>query len=196
MVTTATVLGPVSEAISPASESAWYCLRALSKREHAAAQLLRQREGLEVVMPRISYRKLTRRGVVKWVEPMFPCYLFAKLCLITDLSKVRSTSGISSVLNFNGKFIEIPQATIEDLKKQSGKEQLLELDNSIECVQPGDKVTLVEGAMARTKAIVRGVLPSQKRIEVLINFLGREQSVQLDWKQVLMERDYPTTESS
>lgn len=182
-----------SEDVHPSSDKAWYCLRAQSKREDVAAELLRQQDGLEVVMPRISYRKLTRRGVVKWVEPMFPCYLFAKLNLASDLPKVRSASGVSSVLHFNGAFAVVPPEVIDALKAQAGKDQLLELDNSPESTQPGDQVTLVQGAMAHTTAVVQEVLPAQQRVEVLIDFLGQPQVVQLDWKQVLVDKDPTTT---
>ena len=76
----------MSDAESPSPREdhavpAWYCLRTQTKREHLAAASLRQVEGIEVVCPRLRYKKVTRRGKIWWVEPLFPGYLLARFAL-------------------------------------------------------------------------------------------------------------------
>src|SRR5690606_14272011 len=60
------------------TKPAWYCARTQPKREHIAAQQLRELEGIEVFCPRIRYRKATRRGKVWWIEPLFPGYILVR----------------------------------------------------------------------------------------------------------------------
>ena len=60
-----------------ATETAWYCLRTQTKREHLAAASLWEIGGIEVLSPRLRYKKVTRRGKVWWVEPLFPGQLLA-----------------------------------------------------------------------------------------------------------------------
>ena len=57
-------------------EMKWYCVQVGPKREHIAAANLQVEEGVEVFCPRIRYRKKTRRGVIWFVEAMFPCLLY------------------------------------------------------------------------------------------------------------------------
>lgn len=59
--------------------SAWFCLRSQPKHEKiAATHLLRTIAGIEVFSPRLRIRRQTRRGVVWFVEALFPGYLFAR----------------------------------------------------------------------------------------------------------------------
>ncbi|MEM6885764.1 MAG: transcription termination/antitermination NusG family protein [Verrucomicrobiota bacterium] len=168
------------------STQAWYCLRAQPKREHIAAEFLRKRDGFEVLMPRIAYRKDTQRGVMRWVEPMFPCYFFAKLNLEEDLFKVRSSPGVSGVVHFNGKFVPVDETSMEWLREQAGEHEILEISDEMVL---GDEVKIVEGAMRGTIATIQRVLPSKRRVEVLLDFLGNEIRTVLDWKSVLIDRD-------
>ena len=46
----------------PESSAAWFCLRAQPKHEHIAAGHLRELPGIEVFLPRIRFRRQTRRG--------------------------------------------------------------------------------------------------------------------------------------
>ena len=62
-------------------EAAWYVLRTQTKRESLAAASLREMGGIEVLSPRLRYRKVTRRGKVWWVEAMFPGYILARFSL-------------------------------------------------------------------------------------------------------------------
>ena len=56
----------------------WFCLRTQTKREHIAAAILSRMSALEVFCPRISQVKRTRTGKKRFVEAMFPGYIFAK----------------------------------------------------------------------------------------------------------------------
>src|ERR1017187_7463945 len=79
---------------------AWYCARTKPKHEHIAAANLRQNLGLEVFHPRLRIERATQRGVMRVVEPLFPCYIFIRCMLEEDFGDIRHTSGISSLVHF------------------------------------------------------------------------------------------------
>ena len=56
----------------------WYCARTQPKHEHIAAAGVARKLDLEVFHPRLRIEKATRRGVVRFVEPLFPCYIFVR----------------------------------------------------------------------------------------------------------------------
>jgi hypothetical protein len=84
----------------------WFCLRSQPKREHIAAACLRQMSDVEVFCPRVRLRKRTNRGLVWFVESMFPGYLFSRFNYATShrqsdtdlVSTVLYTSGASRVI--------------------------------------------------------------------------------------------------
>ena len=70
-------------------EPAWYGLRTQPKHEHIAAANLGRNLGLEVFNPRLRLERATRRGVVRVIEPLFPCYLFVRCALSNRLDEIR-----------------------------------------------------------------------------------------------------------
>lgn len=53
-------------------------MRTKHKHEHIAAANLNKQLGLEILHPRLRLERTTRRGVVRLIEPVFPCYVFAR----------------------------------------------------------------------------------------------------------------------
>ena len=60
------------------TDFAWYCARTKPKHEHIAAANVRRNLGLEVFHPRLRIERTTRRGLVRNVETLFPCYIFIR----------------------------------------------------------------------------------------------------------------------
>jgi transcriptional antiterminator RfaH len=66
-------------------------LRTLPKQEHiAAAQLRHQSSDVEVFLPRVRYRRTTRRGPAWVTEALFLNYLFARFDLVNSLRLVQA----------------------------------------------------------------------------------------------------------
>src|SRR5437763_14645592 len=98
------------------SGPAWFCLRSQPKHEHIAAAHLKK-EGIEVYLPRIRFRRSTRQGPVWFTEALFPNYLFARFELASCVRKVRHARGVRGVVHFGDQWPRIPDAVIEDLRK-------------------------------------------------------------------------------
>ena len=78
----------------------WFCARTLPKHEHIAAAGLRRQLNLECCSPRLRFRKMTRRGVVWFVEAMFPGYLFAEFIYSELHRRVEHLPGVPGLVEF------------------------------------------------------------------------------------------------
>ena len=163
---------------SPKVNPAWYCARTKPKNEHIAAANVRRHLGLEVFHPRLRLERVTRSGVARHVaEPLFPCYIFVRCVMEEKLDDLRHTSGISTVVNFGRKIPAIPASVIEELQDCFGAGETLDMDN-----QPaaGDGVTLGAGAFFGMQAVVLRTWPAKRRIQILLDILGRPTPIEVD----------------
>ena len=167
----------------------WYCVRSQPKREHMAAARLRQLEGVQVFNPRMRLKKATRRGVVTFVESVFPNYLFVFFDVRSMLDAVKYAPSVSTVVHFGNKIPQIPTEVIEYLRAQFGEEELQEVDPH---VQEGDEVVIGQGPFMGMQAKVLRVLTPYQRVEVLLEMLGRTTPVVID-PQVLVREGNPGT---
>ena len=156
-------------------ELAWYCVRSRQKQEHIAAASLR-REGLEVMNPRIRFRRATVRGPVWFIESMFPGYLFARFGFKRTLERVRYAFGVVDVVHFAHFWPVVPVETINALREIVGEEEVRLVEPAL---KPGDEVEVASGAFAGLHGVVTRVMPAHDRVAVLMEFLGRQTTVEL-----------------
>jgi transcriptional antiterminator RfaH len=162
---------------------AWFCVQTKPKHEHIAAGHLRQ-EGIEVFLPRLRFRKNTVRGPAWFTEALFPSYLFARFDWQRSLRLVTHAHGVSRVVSFGGAAPQVPEATIAELRQSIGADELRVLPHE---VQPGQRVVVAEGAFLGLEAVVAQVMPSRERVQVLLDFLGRQTMVEIRLAAVLPE---------
>ena len=172
----------------PEGEAAWYCLRTQIKRESLAAAALRELGDIEVVCPRLRYRKVTRRGKIWWVEPLFPGYLLARFVL-SDLERaVNYAKGVSRILKFGEHIPTVPGRFVEDLRRELAQEDDKELITLEPVAEPGDEVELAEGPLQGLSGTVIEVRPAEERVRIFVEFLGQEQPVDVDLYALLLPR--------
>lgn len=166
--------------------SAWFCLRTQPKHEHIAAGHLRALPGLEVFLPRIRFRRQTRRGAAWFTEALFPNYLFARFDWETSLRRVHAAPGVSGVIHFGDRWPTVPEEVMAELKLLFGEDQLHEIPETPEV---GEAVQVAGGALHGLQAIVTRVFPGRQRVAVLLEFLGRQTAVELPLEQVVREEN-------
>lgn len=162
----------------------WYCVRSQPKREHMAAARLRQIEGIEVFNPRMRLKKATRRGLVTFVESVFPNYVFVYFDLRSQLDAVKYAPSVSTVVHFGNRIPQIPREVIDYLREQFGDEEVQEVDAH---VREGDQVVIGHGPFMGMEAKVLRVLTPHQRVEVLLDMLGRTTPVVIDPKALVRE---------
>jgi len=166
------------------SNPAWYCARTKPKHEHIAAANVSKYLGLEVFHPRLRMERATRRGVMRVVEPLFPCYIFIRCILENRLDEIRHVAGISSLVHFGRKIPVVPDSAIEELRQCFESEQPMIVQDG---VVPGAEVTIVEGALFGFSGMVVRALSAGQRVQILLDFLGRVTLTEVDRKSLKLE---------
>jgi transcriptional antiterminator RfaH len=166
---------------SQAAGAAWYCARTQPKHEHLAAANIAKQLGLEIFHPRLRLERATRRGVVRVIEPLFPCYIFVRCTLEERLNDIRYVNGISSLVHFGPKIPAIPDGVIEELRQCFDSEEPLMVHDSL---RVGAEVTVAEGSLLGSQGVVVRVLPAKHRVQILLDFLGRTTLAEVDRKSL------------
>jgi transcriptional antiterminator RfaH len=161
---------------SRSPEPAWFCLRSHPKREHLAAAQLRANGAVDVFLPRIRYRRKTVRGTVWVTEALFPNYLFARFDWKTSLRQVHHSPGVTGVVHFGPHWPTIPDAIIGEMRTLFGTQELHVIPASFD---PGDQVHIAGGAFHGLTAVVTQMMPARQRVNVLLDFLGRQLALEL-----------------
>lgn len=169
----------------------WYCFTTQTKREHVAATNIKVRAGIEAFCPRIAYKKNTKRGIVRFVEPLFPNYIFVFCEIHTHLRHIMSMQGVKHVVKYGDRIPEMSPYFIEELAKHF-PEDIKELENPE--ILPGQEVILTEGPFKDLKAIVDSYAPATDRIKVLLDFLGRDISIEVASSEIILPDFEPKKE--
>ncbi|MGH7943303.1 MAG: transcription termination/antitermination protein NusG [Limisphaerales bacterium] len=168
------------------SSPAWYCARTKPKHEHIAAANLRKNLQLEVFHPQLRVERATRRGLVRVIEPLFPCYIFIRCVLESSLSDIQHTGGVNAMVRFGQKIPTVDEARIEELQECFTAGAPMDVESRL---APADEVRIVEGVFAGIRAFVLRVMPARMRVQVLLDILGRPTPVEVDRTSVILERN-------
>jgi transcriptional antiterminator RfaH len=169
---------------------AWYCARTKPKHEHIAAANLRKNLNLEVFHPRLRIERATRRGVMRVSEPLFPCYIFFRCIIEEKLGEIQRTNGVNTIVHFARRIPKIADAVIEELKECFEGEETMTVEDRL---SPGDEVVVVDGAFRGMRAFVLRVMPARKRVQVLLDILGRPTPAEVDESSVVNETNTVAT---
>ena len=164
---------------------AWYCLRTQTKREHIAAAIVEQIENVEVFCPRISQIKKTKVGKKRFTEALFPSYLFVRFSYREHYRQVIHTQGVRGMVEHGDRRI-VPDAAIKELKATLPSDVIEFEDPS---VQPGAEIEFISGTLKGLNGKVLAGLSSKDRVNVLLEFLGREITVAADPSDIILAQE-------
>lgn len=158
-------------------EKNWYCVKTHPRKERVAAAALRRAGFEEVCSPVIEAPRLTRAGKQWFEEPLFPGYLFVRFDARVHLRTVRYAHGVSRVVTFGREPAIVPSDEILSLKHLT--------QTSAERLEAGQRVTVICGALRGLAARIQNVYGAGERVRILIDFLGREQMLDVGCDDVL-----------
>ena len=161
---------------------AWFCLRSHPKHEHLAATHLQKIDGVEVFNPRLKYERRMRNRSVSVIESMFPNYLFARFDWELHLTRIHYSPGVAGVVHFGNKWPTVPEAAIEEIRRLVGNEGVRPVSNGF---MPGDDVAVWGGVFNGLNATVMSVMPGKDRVLVLMDFLGRQSTVEIESRSIV-----------
>jgi transcriptional antiterminator RfaH len=163
---------------------AWYSARTKPKHDHIAAANLKKSLGIEVFFPKFRLEKLTKRGLVRIVEPLFPGYIFVR-CVIEDwVSEIQHTAGVGRMVQFGDRIPCISDAIIQDLQMYFGVSETVSIEQRL---MPGDEVSVASGAFAGLNALVLKSLPARKRVQILLDILGRPTPIEVAAENIVLK---------
>ena len=174
------------EPLNPtARERAWFCVRTRPKSEHIAAAHVRELDGVEVFNPRIRFRRPRGRHQMWVTEALFPGYLFAKFNWRDRLKAVHYSNGVTGIVHFGDRWPIIDDSIITEWKEAMGEEELALCEDM---PQPGEEVVITTGAFKGLLAEVIRVSSAQRRVAVLMEFLGQQVQLELQSDQFTRPR--------
>lgn len=169
--------GDARRVLSPTiQERAWFCVRTRPKSEHIAAAHLRELEHVDVFNPRIRFKRPRGRHKMWVTEALFPGYVFAKFNWRDFLKAVHYTNGVTGVVHFGEQWPIIDDEVIVEWQASLGEEELAVCE---ELPEPGEDVVITTGAFKGLLAQVVQVSSAQRRIAVLMEFLGQQVRLEL-----------------
>lgn len=163
----------------------WYVLHTISGYENVAKQNLEltidkfnlQNRIFDIVIPveeRIEEKK-GKKVIVQ--EKLMPTYLFVKMIYGDDIwHAITRTRGITGFVGPKGRPLPLTEEEIQKSKLEKG-----EIDTTI---APNDKVEILEGALISHIGIVESVDLDSQKCKVLVEFLDRENSIELNLNQI------------
>ena len=84
--------------------------------------------------------------------------------------------GVRSIVHFGERWPTIPDGVIEELRRTVGENELHTITVEL---APGDAVQIAEGTLCGLRAVVSRVMPGRERVAVLMEFLGRQTTVEV-----------------
>ena len=80
----------------------------------------------------------------------------------------------------------VSESIIEELQACFGADDLIAIDRHF---SPGDEVTVAAGAFAGMTAQVLKALPAKKRVQILLDILGRPTTVEVGSEAVMLKKN-------
>jgi len=145
----------------------WFAIYTKPRSEGQTADTL-QKAGIETLSPRIRITKFRRRRLVESVEPLFPCYIFARFDLGRHLHGISFTRGVRYVV-WKGNPIVVPEGVIGAIKDNTRDGVVVPI---VQNLKEGDRVRIRDGALGGFRGIFARELNGSERVAVLLDALG------------------------
>ncbi len=166
----------------------WYCVRTKPKTEKRTAALLRTEVGIDVFCPLVRFERARRSGRLWVTEAMFPGYLFARFCFVSQHRMLRATHGVTKVIGFSGEASVVPERVIAELREAVKDDETVVIETGVEV---GEEVNMVAGPFRGVRALVTRVIPARQRVMVLLEVLGMEREVEVATHAILPDTTHP-----
>jgi transcriptional antiterminator RfaH len=152
----------------------WYLIYTKSHQEKVALDNL-TRQYYQCYLPLINKEKILRGKKILSKEPMFPRYLFVRLSHDgqQNWSPIRSTIGVSHLVNFGGLAASLDDETMDNLQ------QKIDNNSLVKVFSKGDSIEIVNGPFKGLEAIFRSY-SGEERAVLLLDFMAKHISVKVD----------------
>jgi transcriptional antiterminator RfaH len=150
-------------------DSVWYVIRTKQYKERIVA---RSAPAVidDVYVPLLRTKKRALGRFIERTEPLFPCYVFARLQLAKSHHRLTRTPGVLGIVCVGSEPAEVDDFIIQEIRSR-------EMDGLIvlpgQNFQPTQPVTIMDGALRGIEAVFERYLSGAERAAVLLNTIGR-----------------------
>jgi transcriptional antiterminator RfaH len=149
-------------------DSTWYVVRTKQYKERVVAQsVLPLVDDIYVPLLRTKRRALGR--FIERIEPLFPCYVFARLTLAISHHKLTRRPGVLGIVCLGGEPAEVDERLVQGIKSRE-RDGLIVLP--VQRFQPRQPVTISDGVLRGMDAVFERYLSGTERVAVLLNTIG------------------------
>jgi len=143
----------------------WYTIYTKPKAEESVSERLKQ-NGIEVYNPQLKMTKFLRSQYREVIEPLFPCYLFARFDSDKYLWMITYTRGVRKVVGGRNEPWPVGEEVIDFIRCH-------EKDGSVtrkcEDIREGDLVRISDGPLGGLTGIFKKVIKGTERVILLLN---------------------------
>lgn len=152
----------------------WYLIFTKPHQEIVALDNLTH-QNYQCYLPLINTEKILRGKKILNKEPMFPRYLFVRLSHDgqQNWSPIRSTKGVSHLVNFGGLTVSMDDETMGNLQQKIDKALVVKVFSI------GDKVEILKGPFKGMEAIFN-TYKGEERAMLLLNFMAKNLTAKFD----------------
>jgi len=143
----------------------WYAVYTKPQSEEIVSQKLRQ-TGIEVYNPQLRLKKYIRNQYRYVIEPLFPCYLFAKFESNKYHWMITYTRGVKKIVGDKTTPWPVSEEVIDFIRCQ---EQDGFISMRYEDIREGDTVRIAEGPLSGLTGIFKRVIKGTERVLLLLN---------------------------
>ena len=146
----------------------WYVLYTKPQKEELA-QFHLKLKGLEPFFPRLLLPTFSRRR--KRIVPLFPNYLFIRICLEQEYDHVRWSPGVKCFVNFNDTPIPLEDSVAEYFLGQADLNGIIAARSDLTV---GREVRFCRGPFEGLLGMIEQTPDARGRVKILMTLLGRQ----------------------
>lgn len=160
--------------------SDWYVVQVKPRQEARVVRHL----ALSAIITFLPYVEVLRRrgsGKAKYLEPLFPGYLFTRLAPVGRVpaiwNAVRWAPGVLRILAIGSTPVPVPEDMVEAIGRQTSEHGFVRLPSPL---VNGARVRVRSGPFEDLEAVFDRPLSRSGRVRVLLELLGQRTPVEID----------------
>jgi len=159
----------------------WYAVHTKPRKEELVRILLEQ-AGLPIFLPHVLEWSPARGRTQEKVNLLFPGYLFVRMSLARDHSRVRWTSGVKRILGTPDQPAPVDESLILELEERMGPKGYIVQRPAL---QTGDRIEVRRGPFAGLLGVVERPSTGMERVRVLLTLFARGTTVEVEGRDLV-----------
>ena len=133
--------------------------------------------GIEVLAPKLKFRKYKEGKFVLVVEPMFPGYIFVRFHPVDEFRMVKYARGVKTIVHFGGHIVPLQDEMIEFIRTR--------LENGVASIEKqkidkGEKILIKDGPFKGFSGIFESELDGKERVAILLEGVNYCAKMEID----------------